>query len=333
MSKSIITELSNKQEVLLASYRQKWQAKTKSIRPIDREQITQTIKNAYQESNYSEPEIIFFGSPFAAIKKVIANEDFKTYLGRDISLKFRKRILDHVLHIFERQLSESLFYKLMNQIQYSEYPNHLDQNNRIKAFNFPVGIKSCTEAQLLKDFDRIETDYSDVSHLLDALTRPADWYSWGCMFDFCVSVLDLQHDRRKWQIVNQLMQHSDFIFQFENVCLVCDRPDKLLFDRQNFLHGSWEYALQFADGYGVYAYHGGERPEGRQCNNDEYIEPTKVKLPSTGEYGIVTHCWYNDKIFDFDCYVAFYGTSFPDRETECLPYILRYGAVSLEILE
>jgi hypothetical protein len=54
--------------------------------------------------------------------------------------------------------------------------------------------------------------------------------------------------------------------------------------------------------------------EGRRCENGEYIKPgTKVKLPATGEYGIVAHCWYSNEIFDFDCYVAFFGTSFPER--------------------
>lgn len=65
-----------------------------------------------------------------------------------------------------------------------------------------------------------------------------------------------------------------------------------------------------------------------------YIKPgTKVRLPSTGEYGIVVHCWYSEEIYDYDCYVAFYGTSFPDDKTDCRPYIFRYAAVALEILE
>ncbi len=130
------------------------------------------------------------------------------------------------------------------------------------------------------------------------------------------------------------MQYCGFIFLFENVCIACDRPYKLSFDQQNSLHGEGKYALEFIDGYGVYAYHGGEPPEGKRCKNNEYIEPgTRVKLLHTGEYGIVVHCWYSDEISDFDCYVAFFGTSFPDRETHCRPYIFRYAAVSLEILE
>jgi hypothetical protein len=173
-----------------------------------------------------------------------------------------------------------------------------------------------------------------VSNLVQALARPAGWSHWGCLLDFCISGLGLQYAPKKWKAAQELMQSCDFILQFKQVCIVCDRPNKLLFDQRNFLHEEGEPALQFADGYGVYAYHGGERPEGRRCQPDEYIEPgTKVKLPNTGEYGIVVHCWYSTEIFDFDCYIAFFGDSFPDKETQCKPYILRYSAVSLEILE
>ena len=76
------------------------------------------------------------------------------------------------------------------------------------------------------------------------------------MFDFCISVLKLQHDRQKWQVLQELMQHCSFIFQFEKFCVVCDRPCKLSFDQENRLHADKEPAIQFADGYGVYACHG-----------------------------------------------------------------------------
>jgi len=76
------------------------------------------------------------------------------------------------------------------------------------------------------------------------------------MFDFCISVLKLQHDRQKWQVLQELMQHSGFIFQFEKVCIACDRPCKLSFDQENHLHAEGEPAMQFADGYSVYACHG-----------------------------------------------------------------------------
>ncbi len=47
-------------------------------------------------SGYFEPEILFYSSPLATIEKVIAVENFKAYLGRDIHIKFIKRVLDYV---------------------------------------------------------------------------------------------------------------------------------------------------------------------------------------------------------------------------------------------
>jgi hypothetical protein len=334
MSKRIITEISNDQDEVLASYREKWKTIATLTQPIDRERVAKSIRAAYAVSNYSEPEVVFFSSPFSAIEEILATENFRTYLGRDICNQFRKRCLDHLHHLIERQLDKSFYCKLINQINYPDFPNHLDQNNNPKLFHFPQGIKECVEAQIKKEFDKAETDHSNISELIMALTRPADWFIWASMFDFCISVLGLQHDQKKWDVSRELMQCCGFILLFENVCIACDRPIKLLFDQKNLLHAEGESALQFSDGYEVYAYHGKERPEGRRCENGEYIKPgTKVKLPITGEYGIVAHCWYSDHIYDFDCYVAFFGTSFPDQETECRPYILRYAAVSLEILE
>ncbi|EAM52467.1 hypothetical protein WH8501_17200 [Crocosphaera watsonii WH 8501] len=201
-------------------------------------------------------------------------------------------------------------------------------------------VESCVESQIFQDLGRIDPDYLDnqyeeVSKLIRSLFTLGNFFCRGCMFDFCISELKLQYDRQKWQVIQELMQQCDFVAMFENVCFVCDRPIKLSLDSQNQLHAEWEYALQFADDYGVYAYHGvGERPEGEKCTNDQYIKPgTKVRLPSTGEYGIVAHCWYSEEIYDYDCYVAFYGTSFPDEKTYCKPYIFRYTATSLEILE
>jgi hypothetical protein len=52
------------------------------------------------------------------------------------------------------------------------------------------------------------------------------------------------------------MRYCSFIWQFEKVCIVCDRPGKLSFNRDNMLHAEGESAIQFTDGYSVYAYQG-----------------------------------------------------------------------------
>ncbi len=98
MPKRIITELSPEQEAMLPSYRDKWRSIAMLTEPIDREKVAAIIKAAYMVSGYGEPEISFYSSPMEAIKKVVAVENFKAYLGCDIHIKFIKRVTDHLQH-------------------------------------------------------------------------------------------------------------------------------------------------------------------------------------------------------------------------------------------
>ncbi|MEG4216941.1 hypothetical protein QUA27_23805 [Microcoleus sp. Pol14C6] len=59
----------------------------------------------------------------------------------------------------------------------------------------------------------------------------------------------------------QLFEDCGWIFPFENICLVCDRPLHLRFDAENRLHAEGEPAIAFADGYSLYFHHGVKLPE------------------------------------------------------------------------
>jgi hypothetical protein len=255
MPKRIITELSQEQVEMLPSYRDKWRSIETLTEPIDQEKAAAAVRSAYVVSDHPEPEILFYSSPLAAIEEVIAVENFKSYLGRDIHNRFLKRVLDHILHGIRQQFEAQLFIRLRNQIQVPEFP-HYSTENHPRISYFPYGVKRCTEQQLITDLDQPELEFADFSYFTRNFTRPADWAIWGCMFDFCTSVLALQHDRKKWKVLQELMQHCGFIFQFEKVCIVCDRPCRLSFDEENMLHAEGESALQFTDGYSVYACHG-----------------------------------------------------------------------------
>jgi internalin A len=58
-----------------------------------------------------------------------------------------------------------------------------------------------------------------------------------------------------------LFEHCGWIFPFEKICFVCDRPRHLRFDSQNRLHAEGEPAIEFADGWNFYYYHGVKLPE------------------------------------------------------------------------
>jgi hypothetical protein len=50
------------------------------------------------------------------------------------------------------------------------------------------------------------------------------------------------------------------------------------------------------------------------------------------EYGVVIHCWEDDEIHAWDCYIGFFGTSFPNAKPSEKPYVLRYAVTSLDVI-
>ncbi|QIK78004.1 hypothetical protein G7077_02825 [Sphingomonas piscis] len=70
---------------------------------------------------------------------------------------------------------------------------------------------------------------------------------------------------------------------------------------------------------------------------DRFIAPgTPVRYDGLEEggsqYGIVIHCWSDDDLGAHDCYVAFFGAEMPAFKPAETPYVLRYAASSLSVL-
>lgn len=212
---------------------------------------------AYSVSGYSEPEILLYDNPLIAIQEVTYIEDFKSYLGHNIRTKFSKRVFDHIQYGLVQQLDYKFFIRLRNQTLYTE-PPYYSTHDKPQPYYFPYSVMTCLEHQLVADLEKTkpELEFSDISYFTSCVSRPAEWAGWAGLFDFYISVLKLHHDKKKWQVIQQLIQNCGFLLQYENVCIACNRPSKLSYDEENLLHADGEPALQFADGYGIYADHG-----------------------------------------------------------------------------
>ncbi|MEO0686723.1 MAG: DUF6745 domain-containing protein, partial [Cyanobacteria bacterium J06649_11] len=78
-----------------------------------------------------------------------------------------------------------------------------------------------------------------------------------CFYDFCISVLKLPHNQQKWKAFKNIVQYCGWVFDYDNVCIVSNRPTSLSFDEQNHLHESnGKPAIEYANGFKVYAHHG-----------------------------------------------------------------------------
>ncbi|KAM3115235.1 DUF6745 domain-containing protein [Phormidesmis sp. 146-33] len=86
-------------------------------------------------------------------------------------------------------------------------------------------------------------------------------YDFCTWLDFCVSVLNCEIDQAKWSAFQSVKQECGWVIFADNACLVCDRPIRLLLDNQDRLHAEGEPALEYADGFRLYAHHGITLPE------------------------------------------------------------------------
>nr|WP_199301281.1 hypothetical protein [Trichocoleus sp. FACHB-90] len=73
--------------------------------------------------------------------------------------------------------------------------------------------------------------------------------------------MNYSHKLKGWAVCQSIVNNCGWTFPFEKICFICDRPRILSLDNQQRLHAEGAPAIQFADGYSVYAYHGVTLPE------------------------------------------------------------------------
>ncbi|MBW4542680.1 MAG: hypothetical protein KME43_26660 [Myxacorys chilensis ATA2-1-KO14] len=92
-----------------------------------------------------------------------------------------------------------------------------------------------------------------VIHNCVAPDASAGNYSW---FDFYISVLGCECHLEKWQASLDLLQSCGYVYPFEHICFICDRPTRISLDEEGRLHAEGEPAIMFTDGFSVHAYRG-----------------------------------------------------------------------------
>lgn len=280
---SLIEKLTPEQEALIPVYREKWRSIALSTEPIDRKKAAEAVKAAYKLIGKQEPEIIFFDSPYAFLNY------FPPQLEGVLGDSYEESVIDYILDSeiasafysplysqlesqveinvriqLERQLEISLLneqrYERLNSQMWEEmYDKLIDQlgeewDEMMSPSDTPMESHPAYEAyQQLDQKLGIIVDFTSHSELLAA--------DYGFFFDFCISVLNCAHDARRWDVFQALTQSCGWFIPLEQTCIVCDRPISFSYDSDYRLHAEEKPAIQFADGYSLYAHHGVTIPE------------------------------------------------------------------------
>jgi hypothetical protein len=239
--KTTIKYLTPEQEDLRLFYKEKWMQIVDSTEQIDRETTSKLVKEAYLVIDAKEPEIIFCHSPYEAASLVLGCKSIA-----ELYEKFGVNLFDR----FEERIYNSLQQSITEQIAWYVMCHIFPKEGGAFTFSF-------TE-QLYEKLGKNPKFFGvDAYGYID----PIIWSGFCVICDFCFSVLKCEYDRIKWQTLQSLTTQCGWIFPYEKVCIVCDRPRILSFDSQHRLHAAGGPAIQFADGYSIYSYHGVTLPE------------------------------------------------------------------------
>jgi hypothetical protein len=254
---SLIEKLTPEQEALIPVYRQKWRAIALSTERIDREKAAEAVKAAYVaiDFGYEEPEIFFQDSPYAACNwmlKRLSPEFLDSYLNEPNSLGslFCAHFFQEILIIVNPQIGRQVYKKLGNCFYYAtdDPLNHQIFNDLNERFSTQLN-------------DRAEDHSWWIEMQLNECFKPESHGNWMTGFDFCISVLNTVYPQQEWKVFQSLIQECGWLFAYDDICIICDRPLHIRFDNQNRLHAEGEPAIEFIDGYSLYSYHGVTLPE------------------------------------------------------------------------
>ncbi|MBD2354190.1 hypothetical protein H6G41_06050 [Tolypothrix sp. FACHB-123] len=251
----MMAKLTPEQEAFISVYRHKWRKITLSTERIDRQKAEAAVKAIYAVIDYETPKIIFADSPYAACNLMLnrLSPQFIENSANEpsgIGLLFSAHLYLEILRKLTQQLSQQAIIRLHKSFYSGINPQfyHVIFNNLINK------LSNLEDEQV--------TDYSRwIKIQLGECFIPEFYVHWLTGFDFFISVLNLVDPPKEWQVFQFLIKECGWLFAYDDICIICDRPLQIRFDNQNRLHAEGEPAIEYVDGYKLYSYHGVTLPE------------------------------------------------------------------------
>jgi hypothetical protein len=254
----LLEQLELNQQNHIPEYRAKWQGLARSTQPIDRQAARTAIVALYARLGYAAPAIEFCESPKAIVPRVIAalKSSLPPHLEWLIDGHTPEQRADHIQRSFGNplapaieQLRQGLEQSVDRQLGWSvqmELESQLREPLRESPYS----------AQLWEQL--LAIDYH-LRPQTSAVLTPEAWLDDLSVQDFAQTLGCRLPD--SWELVQAIVEHCGWLVPYESICWVCDRPRHLSLDAAGRLHGEGMMALEFADGFGLYAYEGLRLPD------------------------------------------------------------------------
>ncbi|MGB3649948.1 MAG: DUF6745 domain-containing protein [Rivularia sp. (in: cyanobacteria)] len=245
----MIINLTPEQQSSIAYYKEKWKNITLSTQPINRDEKILTLlekTHNLSPSSVTPPKVLFFDSPFAAFSNELKNavSDSLILSGEGQARTDLWFDTDLSLHF---QIDAKIWQKLGDELE-DEVGSRIYET----IWNF-------LEKWF---FEQLKIELKDNKELLryvrnNFLDSDSEWALYAGLFDFCFNELNRQHDEEDWKHYLEMVRECGWWFLPTTFYyVICDRPIKVLLDENEQLHAEGETAIQYSDGFGLYANHG-----------------------------------------------------------------------------
>jgi hypothetical protein len=234
------TKLTIEQIALTSHYQKKWQSIAASIESINQEICTELVEKLYKELAAPKPEILFFESPYKALKECGELIKNSKMLSQDI-LTLERKTGEEIHSSFK--FTPNIWHKL-------EELRNVENIGQWMGMNY--SIMGQLNIKLKKISPKINSWWFRPSENIANFT---------CSRDFLISTLSLNISMSSWELFKSLDEQMGWYDPRAKVCIVCDRPRIMNFDEKRELHMDGAPAVEYADGFSVYAFHGTVLPK------------------------------------------------------------------------
>jgi hypothetical protein len=229
---------------LVPRHIEKWKAIALSTERIDRQAVLELLHFFYNQWDI-RPDVRFFDSPYALLKAISTELPREWDCYGEISFI----LSDEFDPLFSDQLD------LISPL--SEFLNSLWRPVLDVMFKLPDIPREIASGYCHDQVPQVDLVYV-------------------CEFDFYSTVLGYSlsdTEQLARQMSQRLLSSCGWMFPLyeavdekgeeieesepgQDYCWICDRPTKILVDSESLLHAEGEPAIEFADGFAVWAHHG-----------------------------------------------------------------------------
>jgi len=258
----MITELTKEQNALLPVYRDKWLQIGLAAGKGDRAEAERGVRLAYQAADLTPPKYyVWLDSPLAGCYAGVMLDQVWDQVGDQVWAQVGDQVGDQVWAQVGDQVGDQVWAQVRNQVRdqvgdqvWNQVRNQVGDQVWDQVWNQvrdQVGDQVWNQvwAQVR---DQVKDQVKDQIYKSIEGQHDSNWLGF-C--NFFADVLDISA-AKKLEGLNLVAQNTGWWWAYENVAVLTDRPVALHRDPEHRLHNPKGMAVEYADGFGIWAING-----------------------------------------------------------------------------